>query len=187
MIVPRYGGHDEQVRDTTVSIHTPSLEGYGNEPVPDEIVRDLLIEQWLDSEFTPRPVIVVKNEVKQVDLKRNDIITIAVDRYGTEFIGHRHEHLNIEIPVSIELRTIVSRQRLWNLMAETRRIILRFILALRPYQSLYFDGFRPDYEGRANFYSGTVSVRLTADMLPWAKMVVDGMESKNVDPDAPEE
>lgn len=180
----RYGDPDKQVRDGTVTVHTPSLEGFGNEPVPDEIIRDLLGEQWVDSELLPRPSLLVKNERMQADLKRGDVITVAVDKYGAEFVGHRHEHLNVEIPISIEIHTIVSRQRLWNLMAEVRRIIIKFFLALRPYQSLYFDGFRPDYDGRANYFSGTVAIRLTADMLPWAKMVVDGMESPNTDPTA---
>jgi hypothetical protein len=184
--VPRYGPPNEQVRDGTLTTQTTSLEEYGNEPVPDEIIRDLLVDQWLPAEAAPRPLIIVKNDIKQVDMKRSDAVVVSVDHYGAEFVGHRHEFLNIEVPVLIELHTAVSRQRLWNLMAEVRRIILKNILSVRPYQSNYFDGFKPDYEGRAGYYSGTMTLRLTADMLPWYSMVVDGMQSPNSVPDAPE-
>jgi hypothetical protein len=183
-MVDRYGPPDQQVRGGTITTHTPSLEEYGNEPVPDEIVRDLLIDQWIESEKVPRPAIVVKSDKMQQDMRRADILSVYVADWRSEFVGYRHENVNVEIPIDIEIKTAVSRQRLWNLMAEVRRIIYKNILAIRPYQSTYFDGFKPDYEGLANFHTGTVSIRLTADMLPWYTMVVDDMASPNVDPDA---
>lgn len=180
----RYGPPDQQIRGGTVTTHTPSLERYGSEPIPDEIVRDLLAEQWIESEAVPRPAIVVQNDQMQQDMRRSDIISIHVADYRTEFVGHRHEHVSLEIPVDIEIKTVKDRQRLWDLFAEVRRIIFKNILAVRPYQSIYFDGFKPDYEGLAKFHTGTVSIRLTADMLPWHSMVVEDMESPNADPAA---
>lgn len=126
----------EQIRDGTVTVRTPSLEQAGNEPVPDEIVRDLLIDQWAETEMAPRPTIYVKTDWKEQNLKRGDVLTVSVLDFNVEFVGHRHEHVNIDVPIAVEIHTVASRQRLWNLMGEVRRIILKWILALRPYQSL---------------------------------------------------
>jgi hypothetical protein len=181
-----YKDPTEQIRDGTATVRTPSLEGAGNEPVPDEVVRDLLIDQWVETEVAPRPAVYVKGEWKQKDLGRNDVLVTSVLDFSAEFVGHRHEHLNIEVPVAIEIHTKDSRQRMWNLMAEVRRIVLKWILALRPYQSLYWDGFKVEYEGLYGYFTGTVLIRLTADALPWATMCVTGMESPNLQPDAEE-
>lgn len=181
-----YKGLFEQIREGTATVSTPSLEGAGNEPVPDEIIRDLLINQWAASEAAPRPAVYVKGDWKQQNLGLNDVLVVSVLDFNMEFLGHRHEHVNVEVPVAVEIHTKDSRQRMWNLMAEVRRIILKWILALRPYQSLYWDGFKPEYEGLYGYFMGMVTIRLTADALPWATMVVTGMESPNIEPNAEE-
>lgn len=174
-----------QIRDSTRTVQTPSLLQAGNEVVPDELVRDLLIEEWLETEICPRPLIYVpggSDSPKQVNLASGDMLLIQVSDLTEEFTGFRHEHVNQEVPVSIEIRSVASRQRVWNLMAEVRRIWYKWILALRPYHSLYFDRFVPAYEGRHNFFGGTMFLRMTADAIPAFTRATEGMETPAGDP-----
>ena len=174
-----------QIRDFTRVVQTPSLLEAGNEPVPDEIVRDLLREEWGETETNPRPNIYIPggpDSPQQVNLQSADVVILRVSDLTEQFNGHRHEHVDLEVPLTVELRTIRSRQRVWNMMAEVRRIWYRWILALRPYHSLYFDRFVPEYEGMHNFYSGTMYLRMTADALPAFQRATEGMETPAGDP-----
>lgn len=179
-----------QIRDRTRVVQTPSLLQAGNEPVPDELVRDLLIEEWWETEVAPRPFIYISggpDAPKQVNLAQGDMIIVQVSELVEEFTGHRHEHVDLEVPLTVEIRTVRSRQRLWNLMAEVRRIWYKWILALRPYQSNYFDRWVPDYEGRHLYFAGTMFLRLTADVIPVFRRAVEGMETPSMDPTAENE
>lgn len=174
-----------QIRDRTRTVQTPSLLQAGNEPVPDEVVRDLLVEEWLETEVLPRPLIYVPggpDSPKQVNLGRDDMLIIRVSDLTEEFTGHRHEHVNLEVPLTIEIRTVVNRQRAWNLMAEVRRIWYKWILALRPWHSLYFDRYVPEYESRHGYFGGTMFLRLTADAVPAFVRATEGMETPAGDP-----
>ena len=174
-----------QIRDFSRTIQTESLVQVGNEPVPDEIVRDLLIEEWLETEAAPRPLIHVPGgpeSPKQVDLGHSDALIVQILELVEEFRGHRHEHVDMEIPLTVEIRTTRSRQRMWNLMAEVRRIWYKWILALRPYHSLYYDRWVPEYAGRHNYHSGLMYLRLTADAVPVFRRAVTGMETPSMDP-----
>lgn len=174
-------GPDVQIRDNSIPIQTPSLELGGAEVVPDELVRSWLQREWFETELTPKPLIVVKDEKLQGDPARNDLLVVRVDDYREEFTGHRHEHVKIDVSIGIEIHTIKSRQRMWNLMGEIRRCTYRWILALQPYHSLYWDGFAPDYAG-PNMFTGTVRLRLTSDAIPVFKRRVTGEESPSTDP-----
>ena len=175
-------GPDVQIRDESHPVQTPSLELGGAELVPDELVRDWLLKEWFETELAPRPTIVVRNDVMQADLARNDHIVVEVAAYDETFTGHRHEFVAIEVRVDLEIRTIVSRQRMWNLMGETRRVLYRWILALQPYHSLYWDGFTPDYTEGPRNNAGTVHIRLTSDAVPIFTRRVTGEEAPNTDP-----
>jgi hypothetical protein len=175
------GAPDTQIRDNSYPIPTLSLQAAGNEVVPDELVRDLLQREWLATEAAPTPRFLVKDEAMQADLARGDALVVEVENYEDRFTGHRHEFVDVEVSIGITVRSVHSRQRMWNLMAECRRIVYRWILALQPYHSLYFDGFQPDYLGPKNF-SGIMRIRLTAGAVPVFKRRVGGEESPSTDP-----
>lgn len=172
---------DVQIRDDSHPLPTASLQVAGNEVVPDELIVALFEREWIETEAAPKPKVVVKDDVLQADLKRNDVVVVEVETYQEQFTGHRHEFVDIEVPIGITIRSIHSRQRMWNLMAECRRIVYRWILALQPYHSIYFDGFQPDYLGPGNF-SGIMRIRLTAGAIPAFKRRVSGEEAPNTDP-----
>lgn len=171
-----------QIRERTYTIDTTSLVESGNEPVPEEIVRDLLTGQWMETQATPRPRIIVEDEQIQINTQREDVVAISISQYQENYIDHRHEYVSINIPVEILIATSNSRQRMWNIMAEIRRIIYKWAFALRPYQTMSFDSFRPDYNG-PNQYSGVVSMTLSAEAIPIIRRVIAGMETPSTDPE----
>ena len=175
------GSPDIQIRDNSYPVPTPSLQTAGNEVVPEELVRDLFLQEWIETEAAPRPRVIVQDEILQTDLKRGDIMMVSVEDYQEQYTGHRHEYVDVEVRIGVEIRTVHSRQRMWNLMAESRRIVYRWILALQPYHSLYWDGFQPNYGG-PNLFSGVMSLRLTAGAIPVFLRRVTGEESPNTDP-----
>lgn len=175
-------GPTTQIRDRQYFIDSPSLNAPGNEPVPDEVFRDLLKLEWMETELTPRPSITVADEQSQLAINVG-AITVEVEAYDETFNGHRHEFVDQEIRLAIVVMTSVSRQRAWNYMAEIRRITYRWILALMPWQSLYFEGWTPEYVG-PNHYEGTVRVRLTAAALPAFTRHITGAQTPATNPAA---
>jgi len=171
-----------QIRDRQYVIDTPSLIEANNEPVPEEIIRDLLSDQWIPTENAPRPRIVVVDEVIQVEFKREDALIVALENYKETPNGFRHEFVDIEIPITLQIFSNASRQRMWNIMGEARRIIYKWMLALAPYQCLYYDGFRTEVDGPGR-WNGTISIRLTADMVPIMKRELSGSELPSISPE----
>lgn len=169
------GNPDAQIRDRSFPIKTTSLVQAGNEPVPDEMFRDLIDREWIETEAAKRPKVLVKDDALQWDLRLSDLVMIEVENYQEQPTGHRHEFVDLEVPLAITIRSAVSRQRVWNVMAECRRITYRWMLAFQPYQVLYFDGFQPDYVG-ANQWQGVMRVRLTAGTIPVIGRFITGEE-----------
>lgn len=147
----------------------------GNAPVPDEILRDLFDQQWITSPTTPKPHIIVRDERIQGDMAKGDWIVIECGEIVWEWEGSRHEFFNVTTPIILDFHTTVSRQRMWNLVQECRRIIVKFILALVPYHSLNWNNFRPDYIGPGN-WKGTVEITLIQQGLPAFLGYVGGQE-----------
>ncbi len=176
------GQPDQQIRDATFVVKTGSLERAGAEVVPDELIRDLLRQEWVATEVAPTPNIYVRDDNIQESIKDKSLIIVQVENYQEQFTGHRNEFVDIEVPLSIEIRTTDSRMMLWSLMAECRRIIYKWMLALQPYQVLYFDGFQPEYMGPRS-YAGTMRVRLTSGAIPAFLRHVTGEEAPNTEPE----
>lgn len=183
MTTDRDAGPTVQIRDNSYPVPTESLELGGTEVVPDELVRDLLNMEWSETERANRPRVEVRNDALQADLRRSDWLIVEVTSYDEQPDGHRHEYAKIEVSVDIEVRTIKSRQRLWSLMGEVRRIIYKWMLAAQPYHCIYWDGFTPDYTAGPNNFDGHCHIRLTADAQPIFTRRVTGEEAPNTDPD----
>lgn len=176
------GQPDEQIRDDTYQIETASLQTVGAEVVPDELIRDLLTREWISTQVAPKPLIIIQDEIVQASLKNQDALIISVENYQEQYTGHRQEFVDIEVPLTIQIKTIVSRGRMWSLMAEARRVCYRWMLALQPFHVIYFDGFQPDYIGQNN-YSGVMRIRLSAGAVPAFLRHVTGQEAPNTEPD----
>lgn len=176
------GGPIRQIRDDSWPIATPSLQQAGWDVAPEEMVRDLLDAEWSATEAGPKPRIIAKDDAIQVQLaQKTPSITVEVEDWREEPNGHRHEFVDIEVPVSLYIQSWQSRGHMYNMVAECRRIVYRWMLAMQPFQCLYWDSFRPDYAGPGNF-SGIARLRLTSDAVPIFLRRVAGEESPNTDP-----
>jgi len=187
MAGPNDNDLDVTIRDGSRQIGSESLLELGNEPVPNEIFRDLLLQEWAATEQCPRPDIFVVNDKDnpgQANLRLGDVIIVDADEVTEQQRGHRYEHKDVEVPLYLNIQTVISRQRLYNLMAESRRIIYKWMMAARPFQQLYWDRFVDESEGKKNFWMGTCHIRATSAGVPVFTGVTTGMESPNVAPES---
>lgn len=176
----------DTIREDTWSVETPSLDQLGMEPVPAEIVRDVLRKEWHDNPQCPRPEIHVLNDIDfapSVNLRGRDYLIIDVGPQKEEQRGFTYQYKDIEIPVTLSIHTVDSRQRLYNLKYEASRIIYKNNRTMRPYQLIYWDEFVEDSDGKNRYWTGDATIRLTSQGVPVFKGVVAGMGSENLPPD----
>ena len=115
-----------------------------NEPMPAKEIIDELNSQWNSSNVTEPNYIVVTGASEQIryDLNKGDYI---IARPGSP---------------EIELYTNNSRQRLYNLMREVRRICHARRHSLTNFQRFIFESFFEDIEDNVNVWSGSISIEL---------------------------
>jgi hypothetical protein len=134
-----------------------------DEPIPiDDIFTDL-DSQWNASNVTKPSFITVNaaNEPIRFDLNVGDHL---VGRTGspafTESPLGNWKYGNRAYAVEIELFTRVSRQRLFNLMQEIRRICHARKHALTNFQRQQFGDFMEETSEQVNVWTGTVEILL---------------------------
>lgn len=175
---PTYGG---TVQNDLITLPTPSLTTPGAEPVPEEIIRDLIEWAWISEGVLPRPKIRIKDDVQvdanQMWLKTGDYIVIGEVQIDEKQRGFTYEFKDVDVSVPVEIHTMHSRQRLYNLMTEVRRIIYTYQRVIRPYQQIYWDRWQEQSEGLNRYWRGTCSVRLTSRQVPVVTGIVTGYET----------
>ena len=77
-----------------------------------------------------------------------------------EPVGNRWEFVNRVYNVELELSTQVSRQRLYNMVQEIRRICYARRHSMTNFQRVQFEGFNELTQEQANIWAGTVSIQL---------------------------
>ena len=134
-----------------------------DEPIPvDAIVTDL-DAQWNASNVT-EPSYVTVNGVNQpfrFDLNVGDHIVAKTGSPAFEEtpIGN-WKYGNRVYSVDLDIYTLNSRQRLYNLMQEVRRITHNRKHSLTNFQRQQFMGFSEEISEQANMWFGTVSIEL---------------------------
>ena len=73
------------------------------------------------------------------------------------------QYVNRSYNVELELSTQVSRQRLYNMVQEIRRICYARRHSMTNFQRLQFQGFNEITQNQANIWVGTVSIQLVND------------------------
>jgi hypothetical protein len=134
-----------------------------DEPIPiDDIITDL-DGQWNASNVTEPSFIIVNgdNQPIRFDLNVGDHV---IGRTGSpafqeEPIGN-WKYGNRTYNVQLEVYTLNSRQRLYNLMQEIRRITHNRMHSLSNFQRQQFMGFNEEVSEQVNMWTGTVDINL---------------------------
>ena len=132
-----------------------------NEPMAAKEFIDELNSQWNSSNVTEPNYIVVTgaNEQIRYDLNKGDYI---IARPGTiqEIPIGNYKYADRIYEVDLEVYTNNSRQRLYNLMKEIRRICHVRRHSLTNFQRITFQNFREDMDENVNVWSATIDIEL---------------------------
>tara|TARA_R100001082_G_scaffold104629_1_gene76107 strand:- start:7989 stop:8426 length:438 start_codon:yes stop_codon:yes gene_type:complete len=134
-----------------------------DEPIPIDAIMTDLDSQWNASNVTKPSMITVN--------KANEPIRYDLN-VGDHIIGRTGSPAFDEIPignwkygdriysVEIELWTLNSRQRLYNLMQEIRRITHNRMHSLTNFQRQEFIDFNEEVSDQVNIWTGTIEIEL---------------------------
>ena len=133
-------------------------------PVPVALLKTEISGQWNASNVAAPTFIEVNVSAQSLryDLNVKDALLF---RAGTpsiteEPVGNRWEFVNRVYNVELELSTQVSRQRLYNMVQEIRRICYARRHSMTNFQRVQFEGFYVLTQEQANIWVGTVSIQL---------------------------
>ena len=134
-----------------------------NEPIPIDTVLADLDSQWNASNVTKPAFITVNaaNEPIRFDLNVGDQV---VGRTGSPAMDEtpigNWKYGNRTYNIEIELFTLDSRQRLFNLMQEIRRICHARKHSLTNFQRQQFISFNEETSEQVNIWTGTIEIAL---------------------------
>ena len=133
-------------------------------PVPVALLKTEISGQWNASNVAAPTFIEVNVSAQSLryDLNVKDALLF---RAGTpsiteEPVGNRWEFVNRVYNVELELSTQVSRQRMYNMVQEIRRICYARRHSMTNFQRVQFEGFNELTQEQANIWAGTVSIQL---------------------------
>ena len=134
-----------------------------DEPIPIDAIMTDLNSQWNASNVTKPTLITVNktNEPIRYDLNRGDML---IGRTGSPSFDEQPignwKYGNRAYNVEIELWTLNSRQRLYNLMQEVRRICHARMHSLTNFQRQEFIDFNEEVSDQVNLWTGTLGIQL---------------------------
>ena len=147
--------------------------GYTPEPIPGLIIKTMLDTEWDDSlqEKIPKPHIVEVGDVLRVDAKLGatpkDWVEVKMSDSGErEMWRGEWQYSDIVAEVQCKIVTAVSRQRLYDLMQQVRRII-RVNKHNRGYigttfQAIRYTRFTENVTGKINNWEGVCFLEIQA-------------------------
>ena len=132
-------------------------------PVPVALLKTEISGQWeTDNVAAPNFIEVnVSAQSLRYDLNVKDALLFRAGSptISEEPIGN-WQFVNRVYNVELELSTQVSRQRLYNMVQEIRRICYARRHSMSDFQRLQFEGFNEITQNQANIWVGTVSIQL---------------------------
>ena len=146
---------------------------YTAEPIPGHIVKTLLDEKWDATlqQKIPKPHIHEVGEEIRVDIKLGDTVKdyaeVSMSTAGEREVWRGPwSHADIVAEVQVKLTTAESRQRLYDLMQQVRRIV-RVNKHNRDYlgdvfQALRYVRFQENVTGRVKNWEGVCYMQLEA-------------------------
>ena len=134
-----------------------------DEPIPIDAIMTDLNSQWNASNVTKPTLITVNktNDPIRFDLNVADhlIGRTGSPSFDEQPIGN-WKYGNRVYNVEIELWTLNSRQRLYNLMQEVRRLCHARMHSLTNFQRQEFMEFTEDVADQVNLWTGTIAIQL---------------------------
>ena len=135
-----------------------------DEPIPVDAIMADLDGQWNASNVTEPIYITVNSAITEpirFDLNRGDYI---IGRTGSPALEEtpigNWKYGDRAYNVDLEIYTLNSRQRLYNLMQEVRRITHARKSSLTNFQRQQFMNFSEEVSEQVNIWTGSVSIRL---------------------------
>ena len=133
-------------------------------PVPVALLKTEISGQW-ETDNVAAPTFIEVNVSAQslrYDLNVKDAILFraGVPTMAEEPVGNRWEFVSRVYNVELELNTQISRQRLYNMVQEVRRVCYARRHSMTNFQRIQFEGFNEITQNQANIWSGTVSIQL---------------------------
>ena len=134
-----------------------------DEPIPIDAIMTDLNSQWNASNVTKPNLITVNktNDPIRIDVNVADhlIGRTGSPSFDEQPIGN-WKYGNRVYNVEIELWTLNSRQRLYNLMQEVRRLCHARMHSLTNFQRQEFMEFTEDVADQVNLWTGTIAIQL---------------------------
>ena len=132
-------------------------------PVPVGLLKTEVSGQWNTSNVAAPSFIEVNVSAQSLryDLNVKDALLFRAGSptLSEEPIGN-WQYVNRVYNVDLELSTQISRQRLYNMVQEIRRICYDRRHSMTDFQRLQFEGFNETTQNQANIWVGTVSIQL---------------------------
>ena len=134
-----------------------------NLPIPVALLKTEVSGQWNTSNVAAPSFIEVNVSAQSLryDLNVKDALLFRAGSptLSEEPIGN-WQYVNRVYNVDLELSTQISRQRLYNMVQEIRRICYDRRHSMTDFQRLQFEGFNETTQNQANIWVGTVSIQL---------------------------
>ena len=134
-----------------------------DEPIPIDAVMSDLNSQWNASNVTKPSLTTVNGESQpyRFDLNVGDHVIGRTGNpaFSEEPLGN-HKYGNRFYGIELEIFTLTSRQRLYNLMREIRRVIHDRRHSLTNFQRQIFISFNEEVGEQANVWTGTIDIQL---------------------------
>ncbi len=147
----------------------PAVVAYSAETIPSALLKTLLETYWdtRQNDEIPLPVVVeVTSEEQMQDLNnQGDRIIIRSDTAGErEQLRDSWKYKDTTVTYILTLQTVESRQRLYDLKQEIRRLMHVYMhnKTLTGFQALIYDSFLEKSDLAQNFYEADIRIRLVS-------------------------
>lgn len=138
---------------------------YSAEPIPPEILKDILDDNWVEFEKIPKPYIIEANSTEEpyarVNIRSGDYVIIRQDPAGlTTRMRGTYRYYDRVFTLILELYTSDSRQRLYDMMAMIRKIIFtkQWDTDNNQYQLIRFGSFAEILYTELNIWHGQIRI-----------------------------
>ena len=134
--------------------------------IPYNTVKDLIDQQWDFNKLT-KPLLIVANEgvePPRIELNNDDVVNITsgvpseVEQpIGTWVYAHR------TWKITVDLATKMSRERLWQIKDEIRRICHKNTHSIEGYQRIQYMQFSEMVDQQFNVWQGKIDIELVSN------------------------